>query len=344
MALATPEIISMIPHSFPCIDIEDQSAVLSALQNKTLASGALVENLEKNCADYLGFSYGRTTVSGQSALVLALHALGIHNGDEVIIPTYVCRSVAQAVESVGAIPVFCDIGENWCLNLKTVNAVKSDKTAAIIAVHVFGIRAPISPLKKLGLPIIEDCCQLYSPDVGHEGDISVYSFHATKCLTTGEGGFVATSRGDISQQIENSIMSGFVSSRLSDLQAALGISQLSRYDTFLKRRKEIADMYFESLPQTVTSNIKKYSQDSIFFRFPILSDKDYVSVSRAFFENGIHVRHGVDMLLHRESGLDDICYPNASKFFAHTISIPLYPALTKKQVEHIAKVTTKILA
>ncbi|MGE5329819.1 MAG: DegT/DnrJ/EryC1/StrS family aminotransferase [Deltaproteobacteria bacterium] len=328
----------MITHSKPFIIDEDIEDISNVLRSKMIANGNLVKIFESNIAEY--FNYPSSVVSGNGtyALVLALKALEIGNGDEVIVPTYVCESVLRAVKSVGAKAVLCDIGENWCVEKENVMHLLSPKTKAIIVVHIFGIAADVEDFLSLGVDIIEDCCQAFGTEfkgkkVGTFGDIGFFSFHSTKCLTTGEGGAVIAKKPEIQSKIRklsnNSVISG-----LTDLQAALGISQLKRYSDFLKIRREIAERYLSDLPNNLTNNINEIKNKTIFFRFLLRSDKinDFISVQRRFEDQGTIIRKGVDQLLHRMLEIDDKQFPNAVKLFNETISIPIYPSLKENEI------------
>lgn len=330
-------------HSSPWVTEEDIACVVRALRSGMLAKGELVAEFELQCSVYLGFTRTFATGSGQSALERALRALGIQSGSQVVMPSYVCRAVADSIRSVGAVPVFCDVGDDWCVTPEAVARALSDKTAALIVVHPFGIIAKVEPLKRFGLPIIEDCCQCFSPDVGHVGDLSVYSFHATKCLTTGEGGMLTASDPHVAEQIAASFEIHPDTSRLSDLQAALGISQLARYDRVLQIRKEMANRYFEVLPSDSTDRLRHVADRSIFFRFPLSLDKGFDAFAEHFARRKIQVRQGVDTLLHREAGLPDHLFPTTVNLFHTTLSLPFYPSLSDPEMQHVLAVATDIL-
>lgn len=188
----------MILHSKPWISKEDIEAVNNSLKNGMIGQGDMVANFEENISNYIGTQDTVITGSGTEALILALLALEIGVGDEVILPTYVCHSVADAIIAVGATPVFCDSGQYWVVTPEAVLEKISSKTKAIIVVHIYSIMADIELFLGFGLPIIEDCCQAFGANngismAGSKGIISVFSFHATKCLTTGEGGAVTSS-------------------------------------------------------------------------------------------------------------------------------------------------------
>lgn len=332
-----------IPHSSPWISEDDVSRVVATLRSGMVAEGVLVREFERRCADYLGLSYARSTGSGQAALSNALVALGARSGSQVVIPSYVCRAVEDAVKASGADPVYCDVGDDWCVNSQTVSAVISSKTAAIVAVHPFGIMADIDSLKHFGLPIVEDCCQCFSPTVGGKGDVAVYSFHATKCLATGEGGLVGTINPTVAERLAIDAEGRRDSSRLSDLQAALGISQLTRYEEMLLRRRAMASRYLAALPCYSTRRIKAVAGRSIFFRFPLSVDCGFDAVVERFNRHGVRVRRGVDALLHCVAGGADERFPKTAELFRTTVSLPFYPALDDSGVHRVLSVAAEVL-
>jgi UDP-4-amino-4-deoxy-L-arabinose-oxoglutarate aminotransferase len=339
--------LDMITHSKPWITESDRQAVEAVLQDGFIAKGPRVKELEDAVLDYTGCLGGMTAASGTAALFLALKALGISEGDEVVVPTYVCRSVSDAVIQAGGTPVFCDVGLNWNMTVETVEKKLTAKTRAVILVHIYGIPADFTSFRRLNLPIIEDACQAFGAairevKVGALGELGVYSFHATKCLTTGEGGMVTANTEEMLEKLDQMQNGRVISSPLTDMQAALGLSQLSRYDAGLNRRRQLAERYFSALDKRLTEKLRIAGKDGIFFRFVITSDHIYKNAKRDFFENDIHIRKGVDALLHRGYGLSDEDFPNACRLFDSTISLPIYPALTDVEQEKIIQTCGKV--
>jgi UDP-4-amino-4-deoxy-L-arabinose-oxoglutarate aminotransferase len=254
--------------------------------------------------------------------------------------------VLEAVFSSGASPVLCDVGDKWNMTAETVAPKISDKTAAIILVHIYGNPADSHAILNLGIPVVEDCAQALGAQeagakVGTSGVIGMFSFHATKCLTTGEGGLAVSNDPAIVSKMralrdgKENLPAERVASPMTDPQAALGLSQLSRYPKFLGRRKRIADAYFSGLQHCAVELPTTIRGKSIFFRFPLRAQGDFASLRKQFDELGVQVRRGVDRLLHRSLGLDAEEYANAEKAFADTVSIPIYPALDDQEVERI---------
>ncbi len=344
----------VISHSKPCLTAEDRNAVDTVLRSGMIAEGALVDEFEHAVCRYLGMLGGLATSSGTSALFLALKASDVGAGDEVIIPTYVCRSVWDAVSDTGARPVLCDIGDDWCMNIDTIKPHITARTKAIIVVHTFGIMADIEPIFDLGIPVIEDCCQALGARnkgkmAGTFGTACVLSFHATKLLTTGEGGMVLTNDAELLKKLKklkhgeaNELIPRY-RQPMSDLQAVLGLSQLAQYDEFLNRRRVIADYYFTHLMDLPIGLPDLIRGRSIFFRFPLRSHHNFDRLRALFDAKGVQVRKGVDSLLHRkiEGMLED--FPMAEKMFSETLSIPIYPAMNEEDCERVVMVCRGIL-
>jgi perosamine synthetase len=328
---------AMIPHSRPWINEDDRKTVESVLVSGMIAKGDKVGELEGKVCNYLGVNHAVAQSSGTAALVLALRTLAICRGDEVILPTYVCRSVLESVFTVGATPVLCDVDETGVINAVTVAPHITRKTKAIIAVHIFGHPCDLRMLKQYEIPVIDDACQAFGLTIegakaGALGDIGVLSFHATKCLTTAEGGMLVTCNktwGERARELTEGCTKP--SSRnvapLSDLQAVLGLSQLGRYSDMLKRRNWLRRQYTEAA-QRLDIAISASPQSNMLFRFTLRSERPFETVQAGFLNQGINVRRGVDELLHRTIGLNDSAFPIAASLYQRTVSVPFYPSLS----------------
>ncbi|MBW1978982.1 MAG: DegT/DnrJ/EryC1/StrS family aminotransferase [Deltaproteobacteria bacterium] len=340
--------IEMISHSKPWINRKDISAVLRQMKTGMLARGLKVKEFETAISKFIGTKGTVAVGCGTSGLILSLRILDVGQGDEVILPTYVCHSVYDAVKQVGARPVLCDIGENWNMTIETVTPHISSSTKAIIVIHLFGNVVDTDSFMQFGVPVIEDCCQAFGAAangkmLGSIGTIGVFSFHATKCLTTGEGGAVTTNDEDLLKRMNNFVKNGNPLVKLNDLQAWLGLSQLYRYTTMLARRQKIADFYTQQLRDLEIIIPENENCHSIYFRYPVrVRNHEYEQIQKAYHNLGIHVRRGVDKLLHRDLNLSDKYFPKAVRLFEQTLSLPIYPSLTKREQRKIVKVTKEI--
>lgn len=337
-----------IPHSRPLIDNPDEELTLKTLRSGMVASGNRAREFEHAVGQYLGLEHAMATSTGTAALVASLELLEVGKDSEVVIPTYACSSIREAVERVGARPVLCDVGRDWCLSRETVEPRISRRTRAIVVVHTFGIAAPVPDLLSWGIPVIEDLAQAFGGSrdgvpLGSLGTIAICSFNATKAMCTGEGGMVLTSSPDLAERLhQRRLRHPATNYRMPDLLAALGLSQLARYNQFLKRRRELADFYFSNLAGLPVELPYDVRSRSMFFRFPLRIDADYRRVHAAFEAQGVHVRRGVDSLMHSDDGSDN-AFPGADDCYQHTLSIPIYPSLTDAQAERVVTACRRVL-
>jgi perosamine synthetase len=259
-----------IPLSSPDITEQDIQAVTAVLRTTSLSLGPKVREFENAISRYVGASNVIAVHSGTSALHLCIRALGISEGDEVIVPSFTFIAVANAVRYEKATPVFVDVDEQT-LNLdpNLLEAAITSRTRAIIVVHTFGCPADLSSILEIarrhGLYVIEDACEAFGGEyegqkVGIFGDAGVFGFYPNKQITTGEGGAVVTNNPDIAVKIRKLRNQGREDSeswfqhselgynyRISDINCALGIEQLQRIDTILDRRESIARKYSQLL-------------------------------------------------------------------------------------------------
>jgi UDP-4-amino-4-deoxy-L-arabinose-oxoglutarate aminotransferase len=335
--------VNWILHSKPWITEEDKLAVNAVLTSGLLGSGDVTKEFEEKFADWVGASNpGVAVSSGAASVFLALKTLGVKTGDEVILPTYVCWTVLEAVISCGAQPVLCDVGQNWIVEPENVKGLITKKTKGIIVPHMYGIFADVKRFKVFGIPVIEDCAQAVGDKLIDkiEGDIAIFSFQPTKCLTTGEGGMVVTQDPILASKAkelrdgpENSGKER-VFAPMSNMNAALGLSQLKRYSVFLERRRKLAGKYLTNL-SAIDQNLINFDAkaSSMFFRMPLKLKGGLEKYQPLFAEQKIHIRKGVDKLLHRLMGQADEKFPVATDLFNSTISLPIYPALTDEELE-----------
>jgi perosamine synthetase len=259
-----------IPLSAPEISEADIEAVVSVLRTPRLSLGPKLEEFEQAAAHYVGVPNGVALSSGTAGLHLGLTALGIGEGDEVILPSFTFISVANAVLYQRARPVFVDIDPRT-LNLTAESVAKAltPKTRAIIVVHTFGCPADLDSILRLAaahdVKVVEDACEALGAEyrgsrVGGLGDFGVFGFYPNKPITTGEGGMLVTRNRQLAETIRalrnqgRRPLDGWLDHsllgynyRLSEINCALGISQLRRIDSILARRENRAACYYEHL-------------------------------------------------------------------------------------------------
>lgn len=345
-----------IPHSRPLISDSDVNAVASVVRSGQLAQGPAVQRFEEKIARFIGKKYSAATSSGTTALHLALLALDVSENDEVIIPSFVCLAVLNAVNYTRATPIIVDIEPlTFNISVSAVQKAITKKTKAIIVPHMFGYPAEIDKLAQLNIPIIEDCAQALGAEnqrqkVGSFGLLSVFSFYATKVIASGEGGMVLSDSEDLISRIKkrrdydkrNEYILSY-NYKMTDIQAALGIQQFSSLGQFIRRRKEIAAQYLREFKNLgITLPLQKDGYEHIYYRFVISTKDDASDYIKRLHEKKIMCQPPVHTPLHIYRNLTG--FPQATEAWRKTISIPLYPSLTEHEVERIIKAVQEVFS
>jgi len=344
----------IIPHSRPLITDSDIRAVTETLKSGQLSQGPEVVKFEKSLAEFIGKKRGVAASSGTAALHLALLGLDVKEEDEVIIPSFVCTAVLNAINYTGANPVITDI-EPLTFNI-SVDAVKkavTTKTKAIIVPHMFGCPAGMDKLSELDIPLIEDCAQAIGATykgqtTGSFGLISMFSFYATKVLACGEGGMVLSDSEDLISKVKdlrdydnkNDYILRY-NYKMTDIQASLGMNQLSLLEKFIEKRKEIAARYFQEFKDCDFSlPVWKDGKEHIYYRFVIKTRDDASSYVEKLQQKKVMCRRPVYKPLHLYLNLSG--FPHTMDAWHKAISIPLYPSLKEKEIEKIVSVVKEI--
>jgi perosamine synthetase len=334
-----------IPHSKPTLGPEEIKAASEVISSGYVAEGAAVQKFEQSFADYLNIRHAVATNSGTSALHLVLLALDVGPGDEVIIPSYVCCALLNAVNYTGATPILADIcPDTYNIDAADVKKCLSNRTRAIIIPHLFGLAADLDSLLALGVPLIEDCAQAVGSEyaqcpVGTFGVAAIFSFYATKVITTGEGGMVVSSSQDIADKIRDlktyDQKDGYkirFNYKMTDIQAALGLAQLESLETFIRRRRAIAKHYTGSF-KALGLNFPPDDSGHIFFRYVLGLKTNSSSWIQALARQGIGCDRPVFMPLHRQMKRKGC--PASEKAWNNSLSIPIYPSLTDGEVTKV---------
>jgi len=337
----------VIPHSRPTLSQREARAVTRVIRSGTVSQGQVVERLERSLAKRIGVKYAFAVSSGSAAIHLALLALNIEKGDAVVIPDYACAALLNCVKSVGATPILADIGDDHPnLSLSAVKNKLNARVKAVIIPHLFGQAQDLTPFKRLGVPIIEDCAQTFGlrvngHTVGAMGHLSVSSFYATKLLCAGEGGMVATSSKRLAGKIddlrsydEKPSYSLRYNYKLPELSAALALSQLSQLSEFIQRRKAIAKFY-NSRIRNAKFRFYCTSRDNIYYRYIVTTDKPVHKLIVPLQKKGIMAKRPLFRLL--SSYMGGSALKNSQRLFKSSISLPIYPTLTGKALARIVR-------
>jgi len=337
----------IIPHSRPSLDHEEILALKNVITSGQLAQGPQVQSFEEELGGFLELPPGVATSSGTVALHLALLSLGVGQGDEVLLPSYVCSAPLHAVYHSGADPILVDVDPTTG-NMDPDDLKKrlTSKSKAIIAVHLFGLPVDIDEMLALGLPVIEDCAQSLGANLkgqllGSAGAIAICSFYATKLITTGEGGMLlsrdpgllARAR-DLRDYDKKENFTTRFNYKMTDLQGALGRSQLEKLERFLGQREELARVYSERLA-TLPCTLPLSQAGRIYYRYVVSIQKNIAELIQTLLNMGIEVARPVYRPLHRYFNLED--YPGAEMAWNSHVSLPIHPSLTSQDVHRVCQ-------
>lgn len=364
----------MIPYGKQTIEQDDIQAVVDVLKSDFLTTGPKIAEFEQTVADYVGAKYAVAISNGTSALHAACFAAGIGPGDEVITTPLTFAASANCVLYCGGTPVFADVDpKTYNIDPEDIRRKITDRTKAIIAVHLAGqpcdMDAIHSIAREYGLIVIEDGAHALGSvykgkKVGSMSDMTTFSFHPVKPITTGEGGMIVTDNDDFYKKMilfrshgitrDDSMMTrndgpwfyqqfdlGY-NYRITDIQCALGCSQMKKLDRFLARRKEIVARYneaFADCDNIITPYQLSDTESGWHLYIVQVKNCDRRKVFENMREKGIGVNvHYIPVYMHpyyQEHGYENVHCANAEEIYSHIISLPLYPGLTFEQQDYV---------
>ncbi|HJM43629.1 MAG: DegT/DnrJ/EryC1/StrS aminotransferase family protein [Nitrospinota bacterium] len=338
-----------VAHSRPVFGPDDERAVLRTLRSGQVAAGPEVERFEGEVARRLGLRGGVATSSGTAALHLVLLALGVGRGDGVVIPSYVCGALLQAVRFVGAVPRLADLAEGrFHPGPEEIDRAADRRTRAVLFPHPFGEPVDLSGVRALGLPLVEDLAQSLGArrgkdPAGRARRAAVCSFYATKMAAAGEGGMVVSDRAgilrvarDLRAYDEPPDARLRFNYKMSDLHAALGRSQLKKLESFIRRRRRIAARYhraFRDLPLLLPADPP--GGRHVYHRYVVrvTGKPGGAGVLRFLQGRGVIARRPVHRPVHRILGVKG--FPRTDAAVREAVSIPCYPALGDGEVMRV---------
>ncbi len=377
----------MIKVAEPLVGEEEVQAVREVILSGQYVSGRKVEEFERRFAEYTGTRYASAVSNGTAALHTALAAFGVGPGDEVIVPPLTFFSTVTSVVHAGAVPIFADIdSESFCLDPEDVKRRITPRTKAIIPVHLFGNAADMDGLRAVahehGLKILEDCAQAHGTEyrgqkVGSFGEAGIFSFYATKAMTTGEGGIVTTNdeqiyeyarlmRGHGMPERDTHVMLGY-NYRMSEIQAAMGLVQLDRLEASNHARIAHSEFLLAELQDISWLRVAKVESHvrHTYFWCPLWIDEEklgmpFSELIQLLRSRGIEVRQRYKRPLYRQPLMLDrnfyangtpwpggdygeppdyseVFLPNVEKVAGKLLGLPNHPNLTPDDLAYILR-------
>ena len=357
-----------IPLAAPELGGNEKAYVLDCIESSWISSaGKYVGEFERAFADFCGVGHAISCSSGTSALHLALLALGVGPGDEVIVPTLTFVATANAVTYCGARPRFVDIEpDSWTIDPAQVEAKITARTKAILPVHLYGHVANVDAItvlaRKHNLFVVEDAAQAHGAEyrdrrVGSLTNVATFSFYGNKIVACGEGGMVVTDSDELARYVAQLRGQGMdekrrywfpvvgYNYRMANLAAAVGLAQLERIDTMLEHRRQVASWYRDSLDgvRGITWQVAREESKPVDWLFTITLD-EALGVNRdvimsELFKRGVETRpifYPMHILPpYEKTAQGDGRFPVADRIARCGLSLPTWPALSREDVVYV---------
>lgn len=374
-----------LPYGRQWIDDDDIQAVVDVLKSDYLTTGPKIAEFEQAFAEYVGAKYAVAVSNGTAALHAAAFVAGIHEGDEVITSPITFAASANCVLYLGGRPIFADIdSKTYNIDPMEIRKQITPKTKAIIPVHFTGQPVDLDEVHSIAdkyhLVVIEDAAHALGAEykgkrIGGLSDMTIFSFHPVKQITTGEGGMVTTNNPDYYQKLLLFRTHGITRDktlllqnegdwyyeqqelgfnyRMTDFQAALGLSQLKKVDMFLKRRRELADIYNQSL-QNIPGVLLPYQTpncNSSWHLYVIQIGDEAVRSRREVYDGlkkaniGVNV-HYIPVYFHpyyQALGYPKGLCPNAETYYQRALTLPLFPGMSERDALEVVEILKEIL-
>ena len=370
--------MGFIPVNEPLLDGNEKKYLCECIDTGWISSeGPFVKEFENRMSKSAGRKYGVAVANGTAALEVAAMAVGIGEGDEVIMPTFTIISCAMAVTKLGGIPVLVDSDiHTWNMNVEEIERKITKRTKAIMVVHLYGLPADVDKImelaKKYDLKVIEDAAEMHGQTYqgrpcGSFGDISVFSFYPNKHITTGEGGMVVTDSEELAERcrslrnlcfrkdvryVHDEISDNY---RFTNLQAAVGLAQIERLEEFVERKRNMGRFYTErlqDLPGIILPLEKTDSAENIYWVYGIVLERESEvsnqEIQKMLAEEGIGSRTFFwcmhEQPVYQRQGLfAGERYEGAEYLARKGFYIPSGLALTKEQMEEVADKVRKVI-
>lgn len=354
-----------IPWASPHYWGNEERYVLDALQSSWISGGAYVDRLEGDFARYCDAPNVVASSNGTTALHLAYLAIGLQAGDEIIVPGFGFMAAANVALHMGARPVFCEVEPStWCVRAQDIERHITPKTRAIVPIHTYGNVCDMAPIMDLadarGVTVIEDAAESigsrYKEKMsGTIAPLGVFSFHATKTITTGEGGAVATSREEWRDKMRLFRSHGMAGRRywhevaghnfrLTNMQAAIGCAQLEQVDRITQERDRVYKAYTQRLQQSEGIVLQRYddSVDPVVWAIAVELDvkafpQGRDAVMSQLKDMGIETRPGFYAASSMPHLYGEMQLPTCTHLSQQVVSLPSSPTLTEEEIEYVCQ-------
>jgi len=376
------------PFHQPSIEDEEIQEVVDTLKSGWITTGPKTKLFEKKFQEYIGCKHAIAVSSCTAGLHLALVAAGVGQGDEVITTPYTFATTGEVIIQIGAKPVFVDIEEDgFNIDVTKIPEAITPETKAIIPVHFAGEPCDMDEIMKIAqennLFVIEDAAHAVGAEykgkkIGNIGDVTVFSFYATKNLTTGEGGMVTTNNDELAEKIRLLSLHGISKDawkrytaegswyyeilyagykyNMTDIQASLGIHQLNKLEKFLSIRQKYAQRYssaFADVSEIKTPPVNHHVRHA-WHLYVIRLNSASLSIDRKQFIEALKAEnigssvHFIPLHLHpyykKKYGYKQGDYPNSEQVYSRVISLPLFPKMADADLEDVIKAVKKVVS
>jgi dTDP-3-amino-3,4,6-trideoxy-alpha-D-glucose transaminase len=350
--------VPLFDTSAPLTALREQlrAAVNRVLDSERYILGPEVQAFEREFAEYCGTSHAVGVANGTEAITIALRAMGIGPGDEVVVPSFTFYASAEAIPATGATPVFCDVDpDTYCVTAETVRAALTPRTKAVIAVHLFGNVAPVAEIEALGVPVLEDAAQAAGSICttgrpGALGTAATFSFFPSKNLGCfGDGGIITTSDEQIAERARTLRFHGShdkvtyeqvgYNSRLDELQAAVLRVQLPHLDAWADGRRQAAEHYEEAGLGELVTLPKAVAGSAPAWHLYVISHPQIVRIEAALADAGVgrkaYYRTPVHLQAPMGQWAGNVQLPATERVAADHLAIPMSSVLTREQAEEV---------
>ncbi|MCX6188605.1 MAG: DegT/DnrJ/EryC1/StrS family aminotransferase [Bacteroidetes bacterium] len=365
----------MIPVNTPLLNGNEKKYLNECIDTGWISSeGPFIKRFEEEMASYVGRKFGVAVSNGSAALDIAVRALGIKEGDEVIMPTFTIISPAQSVVYAGGKPVLVDAdAQTWCMDVKQIEAKITPKTRAIIVVHIYGFPTDMDPVialaNKYKLQIIEDAAEMHGQTYkgrrcGSFGHISIFSFYPNKHITTGEGGMIMTDDETLAEKCKYYRNLCFKPERrfvheelgwnyrMTNLQAALGVAQLEKIESHILRKREIGalyNLYLQNVSGIELMPVNTSFAENIYWVYTVVSkNKTAIELMKLLGEKGIGTRPffypmHLQPVFQKKGWFISEHYPVAERIAEYGFYLPSGLGITDEEIKTVSQVLKFIL-